>query len=93
MNKKDLVAAVAKQFAMPKVVTDKVITAVLDNITKALKKGDAVQFVGFGTFSVKKRAARKGRNPKTGAVIKIPASKAISFKSGAKLKASVNKKK
>lgn len=65
----------------------------MDNITKALKKGETAVFTGFGHFSVKKRAARKGRNPQTGAEMKIPASKFPHFKAGAKLKEAVCGKK
>jgi len=68
------------------------LDAVIEGITKALKKGEEVRLVGFGTFSVKKRAAGKGRNPATGEEIKIPASKSARFKSGATLKAALNKK-
>lgn len=93
MNKSDLVTAIAEQFDTPKLATDKVITAVFDHITKALAKGDMFQLIGFGTFSVKKRAARKGRNPATGEEIKISASNVPHFKAGAKLKEAVNKKK
>ena len=92
MNKLELVEHVANETETSKAAAAAAIDAVLDGITMALKNGDEVRLVGFGTFSVKKRAAGKGRNPATGAEIKIPASKSVRFKSGAALKAAVNKK-
>jgi DNA-binding protein HU-beta len=68
------------------------LDALMETVTGALGKGDSVALIGFGTFSVSKRAARKGRNPATGAEIKIPASKVAKFSAGAKLKKAVNKK-
>ena len=91
MNKMDLIEHVAGQTDMSKAAAGAAIDAVIEGITKALRKGDEVRLVGFGTFSVKKRAAGKGRNPATGAEIKIPASKSVRFKAGAALKAAVNK--
>ena len=91
MNKMELVEHVAGELELSKAKAADAIDGVLDGITKAVKKGDEVRLVGFGTFSVKKRAAGKGRNPATGAEIKIPASKSVRFKAGAALKAAVNK--
>jgi len=68
------------------------LDALMETVTGALSRGDSVALVGFGTFSVSRRAARKGRNPATGAEIKIPAAKVAKFSSGAKLKKAVNKK-
>ncbi len=90
MNRSELVAAMAEKTNSTKVDADKTIAALIDIITTTLKKGDNVALVGFGTFEVRKRAARTGRNPQTGAVLKIKASKAPKFKAGAMLKAAVN---
>jgi len=91
MNKAELIAAVADKTEFPKKQVEKTVTATLDVITAALKKGDKVQLIGFGTFEVRKRKARTGRNPrKPGEVIKIPASKAPVFKAGKALKDAVN---
>ena len=92
MNKAELIAAMAKETGLSQKDADKAVKAFTDVITKALKKGDKVQLVGFGTFEVSKRAAREGRNPQTGAVMKIPSSKAPKFKAGKALKDLVNKK-
>ena len=92
MNKMDLIEHVAGQTDMSKAKAADAIDAVLDGITKAVKKGDEVRLVGFGTFSVKKRAAGKGRNPATGAEIKIPASNVPKFMPSKTLKDGVNKK-
>ena len=92
MNKQDLIGSVADSSGLSKTDAAKAVEGVFDAITGALKKGDEVRLVGFGTFSVKKRAAGKGRNPATGQEIKIPASKNARFKAGAALKAAVNKK-
>jgi DNA-binding protein HU-beta len=93
MNKLELVEYVANETESSKAAAAAAVDAVLDGITEALKKGDEVRLVGFGTFSVKERAAGKGRNPATGKEIKIPASKNARFKAGAALKASLNKAK
>lgn len=93
MNKMELVEHVASETECSKAVAAEAVDAVIGGIEKALKKGDELRLVGFGTFSVKKRAASKGRNPKTGAEIKIPASKSVRFKMGATLKAELNKSK
>jgi DNA-binding protein HU-beta len=92
MNKMELVEHVVAETELSKVAAAAVIDAIVGGITKALKKGDDVRLVGFGTFSVTKRPARKGRNPATGASIKIAASKNARFKAGAGLKAVLNKK-
>lgn len=90
MNRQELIAALADKTGSSKADADRSIAALLDIVTTALKKGDNVQLVGFGTFEVRKRAARNGRNPATGATIKIKASKQPAFKAGAGLKAAVN---
>ena len=90
MNKTDLVAAVATAAGMSKADADKAVDSVFAAITDALKKGDDVRLIGFGTFSVANRAAREGRNPQTGKTIKIAASKAPKFSAGATLKGAVN---
>ncbi len=89
MNKTDLVAAVAKDTGLSKKDAEAAVKAVIDNTTKALKKGDKVQLVGFGTFEVRKRAAKQGHNPKTGKPMMIPASKLPAFKAGKALKDAV----
>jgi DNA-binding protein HU-beta len=91
MNKSELVDAIAKDSGLNKTQSAAAIDAVMEAVTKALKKGDTVTLVGFGTFSVKARAARAGRNPKTGAPIKIAASKVPSFKAGKGLREAVAK--
>ncbi len=87
MNKGELVAAIAKDAKLSNKAAGEALKAAVVNITKALKKGDSVTLVGFGTFSVAKRKARTGRNPQTGEAIKIKAAKVPKFKAGAKLKA------
>ena len=91
MNKAELINAVAASADCSKKDAEAVITAALDTITAALKEGDEVQLVGFGSFEVKKRAARIGRNPKTKESIEIPASVAPVFKAGKALKDAVSK--
>ena len=93
MNKSDLVSAVAAKAGVTKKVGEALVNAFTEVVTEALKKGDKVQLVGFGSFEVRKRAARKGRNPQTKEEIKIPASKAPVFKAGKALKTVVNSKK
>ena len=93
MNRTELVDAMAKKSKLSKKDTDAALKAFIETVTAELKKGGKVQLVGFGTFEVTKRAAREGKNPQTGAKIKIPASKAPKFKSGKALKDTVNKKK
>ncbi len=91
MNKQDLVAVVAENGEMSKAKAGEVLDAVFEAITKALsKKGGEVRLVGFGTFSTSKRKAGKGRNPRTGEEIKIPASTTVRFKAGKGLKDAVN---
>ena len=92
MNKTELVEAIAKETGLSKKDSEKAVKAFVDVVSNALKKKDKVQLVGFGTFEVSKRAAREGKNPQTGAKIKIPASKAPKFKAGKALKDTVNKK-
>lgn len=92
MNKADLVAAVAAKTGETKKSAEASVDAFVSVVKEALKKGDKVQLVGFGSFEVRKRAARKGRNPQTKEEIKIPASKAPVFKAGKQLKELVNKK-
>ena len=92
MNKAELVAAVAAKTGDTKKAAEASVDAIVASIKEALKKGDKVQLVGFGSFEVRKRAARKGRNPQTKEEIKIPASKAPVFKAGKALKDLVNKK-
>ena len=87
MNKADLVAAIAKDADISKAAAGAALGSMLANVTKALKKGNTVTLVGFGTFSVSQRKARTGRNPRTGESIKIKAAKVPKFKAGAKLKA------
>ena len=89
MNKGELIEAVANATSSTKADAGRAIDATVDAITKALKKSDTVTLIGFGTFKVSKRAARTGRNPQTGAELKIPARNAPSFKAGAALKAAV----
>ena len=90
MNKAELVAAIAAKTGDTKKGAEASVNAFVDVITDALAKGDKVQLVGFGSFEVRKRAARKGRNPRTKEEIKIPASKAPVFKAGKALKDLVN---
>ena len=92
MNKSDLVAAMAAKTGDTKKSAEETLNAFVDVVTEALVKGDKVQLVGFGSFEVRKRAARKGRNPQTKEEIKIPASKAPVFKAGKALKELVNNK-
>lgn len=82
MNKTELTEAVAEQADLTKADAGRALDAMIDAISKALKKGDTVSLIGFGTFSVKKRAARTGRNPATGETIQIKASKTPGFKAG-----------
>ena len=91
MNKAELVNAIATKTGATKKAAEESVNAFVSVVSDAFKKGDKVQLVGFGTFETRKRAARKGRNPQTGAELKIPASKAPSFKAGKALKEKVNK--
>ena len=92
MNKSELIAAIAAKTGETKKNAEASLNAFIDVVTETLEKGDKVQLVGFGSFEVRKRAARKGRNPQTKEEIKIPASKAPVFKAGKALKELVNKK-
>ncbi|MBO7334953.1 MAG: HU family DNA-binding protein [Lachnospiraceae bacterium] len=92
MNKTELVAAIADKAGLSKKDAEKAVKAYVDVVTAQLKKGNKVQLVGFGTFEVTKRAAREGRNPQTGAPMKIKASKAPKFSAGKALKDAVNNK-
>lgn len=89
MNKQTLIESVAKELNVSNAQGDKAINAVLNGISKGLKKDKNVQLVGFGTFLVKTRKARKGRNPQTGEAIKIKASKTVGFRVGKKLKETI----
>ncbi|MCL2697391.1 MAG: HU family DNA-binding protein [Oscillospiraceae bacterium] len=93
MTKADLITAVAQKAELTKKDADAALTAVIDSITEALKKGEKVQLVGFGSFEVRERAAREGVNPQTQKKIKIPASKVPAFKAGKALKDAVASKK
>ena len=89
MNKSELVDLVAEKTEMSKKDSEKAVKAVVDSISEGLKRGEKVQLVGFGTFEVRHRKAREGRNPSTGAKIKIPALKVPAFKPGKALKEKV----
>ncbi|MBQ2759447.1 MAG: HU family DNA-binding protein [Clostridia bacterium] len=89
MNKTELVAAVAAKAGLSKKDAEAATKAVVDAVTEALAKGEKVQLVGFGTFEVKDRAAKQARNPRTGEVIEVAASKAPAFKAGQALKDAV----
>lgn len=90
MNKSELIAEIATQAGITKAEAGKVIDATTSAITAALKKGDAVTLIGFGTFKVSKRAARTGRNPRTGAELKVAARNVPAFTAGKALKDAVN---
>ncbi len=89
MNKTDLVNAVAEDTGLTKKDAEKAVASVLNSITEALKGGDKVQLVGFGTFEVRNRAAKQGHNPRTGEPMTVPASKLPAFKAGKALKDAV----
>lgn len=91
MNKGEFVEALADRLNLSRAQADRALTAVLDIITEQLGDGEKVAFTGFGSFEVSARAARTGRNPQTGATIKIPASNVPKFTAGATLKTAVNK--
>jgi len=91
MNKGELIDAIASEAKLSKADSGKALDAFMKHTTKALKGGDSVVLIGFGTFSVVKRAARNGRNPQTGKTIKIAAKKVAKFKAGATLKKAANK--
>ncbi len=90
MNKSELIDAVAESADLTKASATRAVDAVIDAITETLKKGDTVALLGFGTFLVRERAARSGRNPRTGETIKIAASKVPAFKAGKALKDALN---
>lgn len=90
MNKSELIEAIAASADIPKAAATRALDAMVDTVTDSLKQGDSVSLVGFGTFTVKERAARTGRNPQTGQPIEISAAKVPSFKAGKALKDSVN---
>lgn len=90
MNKKELIESIADAADISKAAAEKALNATLTSVADALKKGDKVTLVGFGTFSVAKRGARTGRNPQTGKSIKIPAKKVAKFKAGSKLSDAIN---
>jgi len=85
MNKGELIEAVAKEVGISKAVAGRVLDSAIGTITKGLSRGDRIALVGFGSFSVRTRKARSGRNPRTGTEIKIPATKVAKFKAGNKL--------
>ena len=90
MNRKELVDELATKTGCSKADAERGLSAMLDIISDTLKKGESLSLVGFGTFEVRSRAARTGRNPKTGEELKIKATRAPAFKAGATLKAAVN---
>ena len=90
MNKSELIDAIAANAGLSKADAGKALDATLSSVTGALRKGDSVSLVGFGTFQVKNRAARAGRNPQTGATIQIAAARVPGFKAGKALKDAVN---
>ncbi len=90
MNKSELIDAIAESADISKAAAGRALDATVDTMKKALKKGDKISIVGFGTFSVGKRAARTGRNPRTGASIKIKAAKVPKFRAGKGLKDAIN---
>jgi DNA-binding protein HU-beta len=93
MNKGDLIDRVSVDAGISKAQADRAIDSVLRGITDSLRKGERVTLVGFGSFAVSQRRARKGRNPQTTELMKIPASKTVRFTSGKKLKEVVNRRK
>ncbi|MCH4562752.1 MULTISPECIES: HU family DNA-binding protein [Halomonas] len=90
MNKSELIEAIAASADIPKAAASRALDAMVETVAESLKKGESVSLVGFGTFAVKERAARTGRNPQTGQPIEISAAKVPSFKAGKALKDSVN---
>ena len=90
MNKKELIDAMVEKTGASRASTDRAVGALIEIISETLEKGDSLVLPGFGTFEVRERAARSGRNPKTGEELKIAASKVAAFKPGAALKATVN---
>ncbi len=90
MNKADLIESIADSADLSKASAGRALDAAIESITKALQKGDTITLVGFGTFSVRNRAARMGRNPRTGEEIQIKASKVPRFRAGKKFKAAIS---
>lgn len=90
MKKPELAAAIAEKAGVTKEKAGEIINAITDEIANAMAKNDPVTLIGFGTFSVRERSARSGKNPQTGATIQIPASKSVGFKPGKALKDAVN---
>ena len=90
MTKANIIDAIAEKTGLTKKDSEAALKATLDALQSAFKKGEKVQLIGFGTFEVKTRAAREGRNPRTGETIKIPASKSVSFSAGSALKDAIN---
>ena len=93
MNKADLTEAIALNAKVSKADAERCLDATMEAISKALKKGDRIALVGFGSFSVKKRAARVGRNPATGEQLNLPSKNVVKFKAGQDLSEAINKKK
>ena len=91
MNKADLISVMAEKSGLTKKDSEKALNAFVDAVQQALVEGDRVQLVGFGTFEVRERSARKGRNPQTGEEIDIPAASVPAFKAGKGLKEAINK--
>jgi DNA-binding protein HU-beta len=90
MNKQELIAKISKDTEMSKANAAAAVESLIDGITKSLRKGDAVSFVGFGTFKTANRKARTARNPQTGAAIKIPKRRVVRFSAGKALKSALN---
>ena len=91
MNKRQLIDAVAEKANATRVAAEIVVSAAIEAIAEAIARGENVQFLGFGTFSVAERKARSGRNPQTGKEIRIPARQVVRFKAGARLNAALNR--
>lgn len=90
MSKQQLVESMAEKAGLTKADAERALKAMMDSVEEALKKGEKVTLVGFGTFATSKREAREGRNPRTGETVKIAARTAVTFKAGSKLKDAVN---
>lgn len=91
MSKQQLVEMIAEKASLTKADAARALDVTMESVTEALKKGEKVSLVGFGTFATSKREAREGRNPRTGETVKIAARTAVTFKAGSKLKDAVNK--
>lgn len=90
MGKQEFIDAIAAKSGLTKADSSRAVEAFISVVTETLKKGDKVTLTGFGSFAISKRAARDGRNPRTGEIVKIPARNSVNFKAGSKLKDSVN---